>query len=338
MDRLESMQVLLAAIDAGSLSAAGRRLGMPLATVSRKVSELESALKTRLLIRSTRQLTLTESGRAYVVACRRILEEVQEAERAAAGEYSEPRGELVVTAPVLFGRLQVLPVITEFLRAYPQIDVRLVLGDRIFNLHEDHVDLAIRIGTLPDSGLVATGLGSIRRIVCASPDYLAKRGTPRQVQDLSTHDCICFEPIVSGHGWRFKVDDDDVVVPVRARLTVSTAESAVDAAASGLGVTTVLSYQAESALGSGRLVLLLDAFEPPPLPVSLVYASRGRLPLKLRALLDFAAPQLRKRLQDLAGTLKPTSSAKGARQSRGAGSDSGERPDRARRRTPRQSD
>ena len=165
MDRLESMSILVTAVEAGSLSAAGRRLGMPLATVSRKVSELEAHLKTRLLNRSSRQLTLTDAGRSYVAACRRILEDVGEAERAASGEYSAPRGDLIITAPIVFGRLHVLPIAMEFLKAYPDIDIRMVLADRVINLLEEHADLAVRIGALPDSSLVASRVGSIRRVV-----------------------------------------------------------------------------------------------------------------------------------------------------------------------------
>ena len=159
MDRLESMTTLLAAIDAGSLSAGSRRLGMPLATVSRKVSELESHLKTKLLHRSSRRLSLTDAGRSYVAACRRILDDIGEAERTAAGEYSAPRGGLVITAPVVFGRLHVLPVVLEFLAAYPDIDIRLAMADRVINLHDDQIDLAVRIGDLPDSSLLALRVG-----------------------------------------------------------------------------------------------------------------------------------------------------------------------------------
>ena len=316
MNRLESMSVLLAVVDAGSLSAASRRLGMPLATVSRKISELEAGLKTQLLIRSTRQLTLTESGRGYIAACRRILEDVNEAERAAGGEYTAPRGELVMTAPVVFGRLHVLPVLTEFLQAYPQVSVRLALGDRNFNLLEDHVDLALRIGTLPDSGLITTQLGSLRRVACASPKYLARKGIPQCVQDLASHDCVSFDLFAVGDTWRFQVDGADAVVPIRPRLTVSTAEGAIDAAVAGLGVTCVLSYQVESALRCGDLRLILEAFEPAPLPVSFLYASQGRLPLKLRALLDFATPRLRARLQKVAATFTPAPGTRGTKRMR----------------------
>jgi len=304
MNRLEAMRVLLAVIDAGSLSAAGRKLGMPLATVSRKVSDLETELKTRLLIRSTRQLTLTEAGRGYVAACRRILDDVNDAERAAAGEYSAPRGDLVVTAPVVFGRLHVLPVLIEFLRAYSQVNVRLVLGDRVVNLLEDHVDLALRIGSLPDSGLVATQLGSIRRVVCASPAYLSESPAPATPRDLTAHQCISLELFATANTWRFQEAGAEIGVPIHPRLIVSTAEAAIDAAVEGLGVTCVLSYQVESALRAGTLQLLLESFEPPPLPVSFLYSSQGRLPLKLRALLDFAAPRLRTRLQQAQAALE----------------------------------
>src|SRR5208283_2092412 len=173
MDRLESMSILVTAVEAGSLSAAGRRLGMSLATVSRKVSALEAHLKTRLLNRSSRQLTLTDADRSYVAACRRILEDVGEAERAASGEYSAPRGDLIITAPIVFGRLHVLPVVAAFLRAYPDIDIRMLLTDRVVNILEDHVDLAVRISELPDSSLIATRVGTVRRVVCGSPAYFA---------------------------------------------------------------------------------------------------------------------------------------------------------------------
>ena len=178
MDRLEAMAVLLAVIDTGSLSAAGRRLGMPLTTVSRKIANLEARLGTRLLTRSSRRASPTEAGRAYAAACRRILEAVGEAERAAAGEYRAPRGSLAITAPIVFGRLHVLPVAAEFLETYPEIDLRMILADRVVDLLEDQVDVAVRIGELPDSRLVATRIGAIRRIVCAAPAYLAVRGTP----------------------------------------------------------------------------------------------------------------------------------------------------------------
>jgi DNA-binding transcriptional LysR family regulator len=293
MDRLEAMGVLLAAIDAGSLSGAGRRLGMPLATVSRKLSELETQLKTRLLNRSTRKLALTDAGRLYVVACRRILEQVDEAERAASGEYSAPKGELIITAPVVFGRLHVLPIAIEFLKAYPDIDLRLALADRVTNLLEEQVDLAVRIGELADSSLIATRVGSIRRVACASPAYIAARGAPKRPSDLRAHDCITFDGLASPEVWTFATHKASEPVPIHSRLVVSTAEAAIDAAIAGLGVSRVLSYQIADAIASGRLVTVLREFEPPRWPVSLVFAGQKLLPQKLRVFLDFAAPRLR---------------------------------------------
>jgi DNA-binding transcriptional LysR family regulator len=207
------------------------------------------------------------------------------------------------------------------LRAYPEVDVRLVLGDRIVNLLEDHVDLALRIGSLPDSGLVAAQLGSIRRVVCASPAYLSKSGAPATPRDLAAHQCISFEPFATANTWRFNVEGADISVPIQPRLMVSTAETAIDAAIAGLGVTCVLSYQIASALRANALKLLLESFEPPPLPVSFLYSSQGRLPLKLRALLDFAAPRLRTRVQESHATLESVRRAvSGTKPRRRAGS------------------
>lgn len=320
MDRLESMTVLLAVVDAGSLSAAARTLRMPLPTVSRKLSDLETHLNARLLIRSTRGVALTDAGRSYISACRRIMEDIDEAERAAAGEYSEPRGELVLTAPVVFGRLHLLPVVTEFLTAYPDVSVRLVQGDRLANLADDHVDLALRIGTLPDSGLISTGLGSIRRVVCANPAYLAEHGTPQDPQELSAHDNISFEHLTAGDTWRFQSEGKEIVARVRPRLIVNTAEAAIDAAIAGAGLTCVLSYQVESALRAGSLNLVLRAFEPGAIPVSFLYLGQGRVPLKLRSFLDFASPRLRARLQQAEAAVnaspRPVSTRRPARKPR----------------------
>jgi DNA-binding transcriptional LysR family regulator len=293
MDRLESMSILVTAVEAGSLSAAGRRLGMPLATISRKVSELEAHLKTRLLNRSSRQLTLTDAGRSYVAACRRILEDVGEAERAASGEYSAPKGDLIITAPIVFGRLHVLPIAMEFLKAYPDIDIRMVLADRVVNLLEDPVDLAVRIGALPDSSLVASRVGSIRRVVCGSPAYFAARGTPRSPGEVGMHDCITFDGLASADAWTFTTGKSNATVAIHSRFIVNTAEAAIDAAIAGVGITRVLSYQIADALRTGALAIVLEDFEPEPWPVSLVYAGQGLLPLKLRAFIDFAAPRLK---------------------------------------------
>lgn len=293
MDRLDAMSILLEAVDAGSLSAAGRRLGVPLATVSRKVSDLERHLGTRLLNRSTRQLTLTDAGRSFVVACRRILEDVAEAERAASGEYRAPKGELSLSAPIVFGRLHVLPAAMAFLETYPDIDIRLMLSDRVVDLQEDRVDVAIRIGELPDSSLVATKVGSIRRVLCGSPAYFAAHGTPKHPKELATRDCVTFSGLMSAESWTFKAGKADFAVAIRSRLVVNTAEAAIDAAISGIGVTRVLSYQVANSVQAGTLTVALQEFEAAPSPVNLVHAAQPLLPQKIRAFLGFAAPLLK---------------------------------------------
>jgi len=297
MNRLEAMSTLVAAVDAGSLSAASRKLGVPLATVSRRVSDLEAVLRTKLLVRTSRSLELTDAGRSYIVACRDILAAVDQAERTAAGEYAAPRGEIVVTAPIVFGRLHVLPVIVEFLMAYPDIDVRLVLTDRVTNFIEDHVNVALRIGALPDSSLIATRLGNVRRVVCASPAYLAAhRPGPSRPIDLEGHACITFEGLMSPTVWKFRNAKGEIPVAIKSRLVVNTAEAAIDAAVAGVGITRVLSYQIAEALRARTLKILLGGFEPEPSPVNLVYAGQGLLPIKTRAFVDFAVERLRRQL------------------------------------------
>jgi DNA-binding transcriptional LysR family regulator len=297
VDRLEAMSLLLSVVEAGSLSAASRKLGVPLPTVSRKISDLEAHLKTRLLTRSTRKLALTDSGAAYVAAARRILDEVSEAERAASGEHAAPRGDLVITAPVVFGRLHVLPVIAEFLSQWPEINVRLVLADRNL-LIDDHVDIAVRIGALADSALIATRVGAVRSVVCGSPAYFAVYGVPERPGDLSALAAVTFDPFSPSQPWIFRDPSSkrELRAPVRARLTVNTAEAAIDGAAAGLGVTRVLSYQVAQAVSDSRIQIVLAEYELAPLPVSLIHGPPGLTPLKVRMLLDFAAPRLRARL------------------------------------------
>lgn len=295
MDRLESMSVFVAVVAAGSFSAASRQLRMPLPTVSRKVAEIESHLKAQLLVRSTRKLVLTQAGQAYVEDCRRILEAVSEAERGASGQYNAPQGDLAVTAPIVFGRLHVVPVVTEFLREYVRVDVRLLLIDRPLNLVDDHVDLAVRIGALPDSRLVASKVGQIRRVVCASPAYLQEHGTPKTPQDLLKHDCVTFSGLTDAGSWSFR---DQETVRIHSRLTTSTAEAAIDATLSGIGLTCTLSYQIAAAVKARKLAVVLKKFEPPPVPVSLVYVQESRITAKLRAFIDYAAPRLRARMTD----------------------------------------
>ena len=296
MDRLDGMKTALQVARSGSLSAAARQLHMPVATVSRKVSELEHHLGVSLFTRTSRRLTPTAAGETYLVACQRILEEIGEAERLASGEYQAPVGSLSVTAPIAFGQMHVLPVALDFLDAYPQIDLRLVFTERALNLTEDQVDVALRIGPLPDSQLHARPVGRVRRMVCASPDYLMRRGVPRTLDDLAGHDGITLESIASVRGWTFALDTRDLTVPVRPRLSVNTTQAAIAAAVRGVGLVRVLEYQVTEAVAAGQLQVVLEAYEPEPWPVHLVYAVQGPLPLKVRAFLDWAAPRLKARL------------------------------------------
>lgn len=299
MDRLESMSVVLAVAEAGSLSAAARRQKMPLATVSRKVSELEEHLRAKLFHRSSRVLVPTDAGRSYIAAAKRILADLAEAERVASGEYTTPRGDLSVTTLVALGRLCLQPILAEFLAAFPEVDVQLNLQDRTLNLLDEHIDVALRVGELADSGLIAVRVGDIHRVACASPAYLELRGIPQSPDDLSAHDCISYPPLQSPNVWRFKGGQTEYAVPVRSRFIASNLESAFDAARAGIGVTVAFSYLVADPLRSGELVALLQDFQPPPQPVNFVYSPNRFMPAKLRAFLDFAVPRLRARLADM---------------------------------------
>ena len=303
MDRLESMSVVLAVAEAGSLSAAARRQKMPLATVSRKVSELEEHLQTKLFHRSSRVLVPTDAGRSYIAAAKRILADLTEAERVAAGEYTTPRGDRSITTLVALGRLCLQPILAEFLAAFPEVGVQLILQDRTLNLLDEHIDVALRVGDLADSGLIAVRVGEIHRVACASPAYLKLRGMPKSPDDLCAHDCISYPPLQSPSTWRFKRGQTEYAVPVRSRFIASNLESAVDAARAGIGITVAFSYLASDALKSGALVALLQDFQPPPQPVSFVYSPSRFMPAKLRAFLDFAVPRLKTRLADMPGNV-----------------------------------
>jgi DNA-binding transcriptional LysR family regulator len=296
MDRLAAMRVFVAVLDAGSLSAAGRGLGMPLTTVSRNLAALEEQLGARLITRTTRQLVLTEPGRAYLESCRRILGEIEAAELRLAGEQAEPQGELALTAPVLFGRLHVLPIVSEFLASFPRVTARLLLVDRVVDLIEEGLDVSLRIGALPDSSLMATRVGTIRQVTCASPPYLKRRGVPSVPQELAGHDCISFTASSQAERWSYPRPKPQRV-NMHPRLLVNTAEAAIDAATAGLGITRVLSYQVARSLAEGSLRLILEEFEPEEIPVSLLHRE-DRLPqAKVQSFIAFAAPRLRAALK-----------------------------------------
>jgi DNA-binding transcriptional LysR family regulator len=296
MDRFEAMSAFVAVVESGGFSAAARHLGMPLATVSRKVSDLEDQLGIQLLTRTTRKVSLTEVGQHHFETCRRLLDELNEAERLASGEYRAPRGELVVAAPAGLGSAYLTPIVTDFLAAYPDVDVDLRLADRVVNLPDEGIDIALRVGDLPDSSLIAIRVGTLSQVVCGSPAYLADHGTPVAPDDLRHHACVTFTGLDARQEWAFRHGGDVMRVPVRSRLSVSAADAAVDAAGAGLGLTRLLCYQASPSLAARRLTLVLRAFEPEPVPVSLVYPSGRRMPQKLKAFIDFVVPRLKPKL------------------------------------------
>jgi DNA-binding transcriptional LysR family regulator len=296
MDRLDAMSVLIAVVEEGSLSAGARRLRSPVATVSRKVSELEGRLGTRLLVRTSRHLELTEAGRDYIEAARRILEQVQEAERAAAGEYTEPRGDLVVTAATDFARRHVMPLAAEFLEAHPKITLRMILGDQSLNLVEEHVHVAIRIGHLSDSSLTASRVGWASLVACASPAYLGRRSVPQTLDDLREHDGVTFRAHSPFAMWTFEQDGAPIVVEPRFRLIANDIALAVEAAVAGVGVVRAVSYNVAKEIASGALVPVLQAYAPKPVPISLLHQGGGLVPLKVRAFVNWMTPRLRNRL------------------------------------------
>ncbi|CRM30774.1 LysR family transcriptional regulator [Pseudomonas sp. 52 E 6] len=294
MDRFEAMKLLVAAIDAGSLTAAGRLADIPLPTISRKISDLEMLIGSRLLIRTTRRLSLTDAGVAYVAAARRILEQLEVAEREAAGEFIAPKGELVLTAPIMFGRLHVLPIVNAFLGEFSEINIRLLLSDSNAHLVDDHVDMAVRIGTLADSGMIATQVGAMRTVICASPRLLEAYGRPECPADLQNLPTVRLDaPMPFQHSKHGVAESTRRMPP---RLSVTTADAAAQAAIDGVGVVQLLHYQVAEAISEGLLEIVLDNYEPPSAPINLIHMSPGHMPLKMRRFLDFAIPRFRQRL------------------------------------------
>jgi DNA-binding transcriptional LysR family regulator len=293
MDRIEDIAVFVAVASNGSFSAAARRLNRSPTAVTRAVADLEARLGVRLLNRTTRAVSLTDVGERFLGGARRVLADLAEIEQAAAGQGSAPRGELAVTAPMLFGRLHVLPVVNEFLSAYPDVSARLLLLDRPVDLVEERLDAAIRIGPLADSSAIATRLGALRRVVVASPDYLARRGTPQHPDEIASHDVIVFGGAGGGR-WDFAGG-----VRITPRLAVNTAEAAIDAVQAGLGITRVLSYQAVDALQRRHVVPVLTSYGREETPVHLLYPGGAHPPPKLRAFIDRAVPQLRQALNGI---------------------------------------
>jgi DNA-binding transcriptional LysR family regulator len=293
MDRLEAMRVFAAVAESGGFAGAARELGLSPPAVTRAVAALEERVGTRLLTRTTRVVRLTEAGTRFLADCKRILGEVEEAEASAAGAHAAPRGTLALTASVMFGRLYVAPILFDFLTQYPHVTVRTLLLDRIVDMVEEGLDVAVRIAHLPDSGLSAVRVGQVRRVVCASPAYLKKHGVPRRPADLADAAAIAFTQGPAAPDWAFPDGERSVSVRPRMQLLVNTAEVSVAAAVAGHGVTRVLSYQIAPELAAGTLQIVLEDFEPPPLPIHIVHAEGRRAAARVRAFVDFAAARLR---------------------------------------------
>jgi len=298
MDRIESVAIFVEVAERRSFAAAARRLARSAAAVTRAVGELETRLGVRLLNRTTRAVSLTEAGDRFLAGARRVLADFEEIERAAAGEGAAPRGELRITAPILFGRLHALPIVTEFLDRFAEVSVALSLIDRPVDLVEEGLDVAVRIGALAESSAVATRVGAVRRIVVASPGYVTQHGTPLSPGDLGAHAVIAFSG--GADHWVFRNEQRETSIAIRPRLAVTTAEAALDAVRAGFGIARVLSYQAADDISRGSLLRLLAPYEGDELPIHLLYPGGRHPPPKLRAFLDFAKPRLRRRCQAVA--------------------------------------
>ena len=304
MDRFEALRSFIVAVDEGSLSKAAKRSGVPLPTVSRRIADLEERLGAQLLVRTSRGLILTETGEEFARAARRLLDDLEDAERFASGEYRAPRGELVVTAPLNLGRLHVAPIVHDFLSAYPDVNVQLVLADQPLLLAEAHIDLAIRVGHLPDSDLMARRLGEVRWMVCASPAYLQRHGVPERPEELASHACIALEGAPNSRVWPFESGRRRIELAIKPRLAVNAADAVVDAARAGVGLCRLVSYQAAAAIGEEALAEVLQPYCPAAMPVHLLFGAKRHQPLKMRAFIDFVGPRLAARLtaiSDLVG-------------------------------------
>ncbi|SAL72542.1 LysR family transcriptional regulator [Caballeronia terrestris] len=293
MDRFQAMATFVTVVETGGFASAARKLDVSPSVVSRVVTDLEERLGVRLLTRTTRVVRLTDAGSAYFEDCRRILGEVDDAELSATGTHSSPRGQLTVTAPVLFGKYYVMPVVIDYLARYPEANVTAWFIDRVVNMVDEGIDVAVRIGELASSSLQAIGVGSVRRVLCASPEYLERHGVPRRPQDLDGHTTILVSGISTTPEWRLNEGTKQVTVRLQPRLTTTTNDSAIAAAAAGFGITRLLSYQVAHHLRDGTLQIVLPEFEPPALPVQVVHREGRHAAQKVRAFLDLAIDTLR---------------------------------------------
>jgi len=293
MDRFHLLTVFVAVADSGAFAGAARKLGLSPPAVTRAINELENHLGLRLLTRTTRVVRLTDAGTRYAEDARRVLAALQEADESASGLHGAPRGRLTVTAPALFGAVHVTPIVTDYLTRYPDATASCLFLDRVVNLLEEDVDVAVRIGELPDSSLQAVRVGQVRRVICAAPAYLAQHGTPETADDLQQHTVIAASSVTPTLEWRLKDGSALRAVKLRPRLTTTANESAREAALAGFGLTRLLSYQVAEQLRQHTLVALLEHLEPAPLPVYVVHHEGRHATQKVRAFLDLAIQTLR---------------------------------------------
>lgn len=293
MDKLSAMAAFVRIVERGSLTAAAAALDTSLPSVVRTLASLERHLGVRLLNRTTRRIHLTDEGQQYIEHCRVILAAVDEAEVTLASRKAEPQGRLAVTASVLFGRRYVAPIVSEFIALHPGVYVDLLLLDRVVNLLEEGLDLGVRIGRLADSSLVAIPVGHVRRVVCASPRYLRRHGTPRSPQDLRAHRCVSFAAVTPASEWHFSSGGRDLAIPVTRAMSCNQVDAALEACAQGLGLGMFLSYQVAPYRASKKLRYVLEDCEPPPLPVQLIYPHSKLLSSTVRAFIDVCVNTLR---------------------------------------------
>ncbi len=292
MDRFQEMEVFLAVAEEQGFAAAARRLNMSPPSVTRAVAALEERIGTLLLTRTTRSVHISEAGLRYADDCRRILAELQEAEESAAGSLSNPRGQLAITASVMFGEMFVTPVMVDYLAAFPEVQIKALLVDRIVNMVEEGIDVAIRIGDLPDSGLHAIRVGEVRRVICAAPSYLATYGHPLHPSDLAQAQVVVASSSPLLCEWQFVDGATPINVRLQPRLAVSANQAAINAACLGWGITRVLSYQIAGKIAAGELEVLLPSYEQPALPVHVVYQEGRKVPARVRTFVDFCVAQL----------------------------------------------
>jgi DNA-binding transcriptional LysR family regulator len=293
MDRLQAMTTFVAVVDSGGFASAARKLNLSPPVVTRAVAELEERLGLRLLTRTTRVVRVTDAGARFAEDCRRILADIEEAETVATGTHAAPRGTLTLTAPVLFGQLYVTPILVRYLQQFPEVDAQCLFLDRVVNVVEEGIDVAVRIGELPDSSLQAVRVGRVRRVLVAAPSYLKAHGVPRRPEDLSAHTIASASGVNPVSEWRFNDGGKPLLQRLQPRMRTTTNDSAIAAAVAGLGITRLLSYQVAAHVRSGALQVVLEDFEAAPLPVHVVHHEGRRATQKVRAFIDLAVDMLR---------------------------------------------